>query len=161
MSISLPGKLLVMALLLSPMASFAQSGGGGGGGGGSSGGGSAGGGSIKRRLAGGASGGSVGTSPGTTAPSAGSAGAGTSAISGAPNGPANPAGLNNSLNDPSGAANASSLGMYRARMRQGPQTRAAPLGMRAGETLHLAAPSQLGQQVTEPVAQALAALTVR
>jgi hypothetical protein len=84
---SLPCKLLLVAFLLSPISTFAQSGGGGGG---SAGGGSAG-------------GGTSGAAPG--APSAGSAGGGTAAISGV-TGPANVGGLNNSGNDPSGVGNA-------------------------------------------------------
>ena len=91
--------------------------------------------------------------PGTTAPSAGSAGAGTSAISGAPNGPQNPAGLNNSLNDPSGAANASTPRNVPGTNAAGTANSGGSPGNASGEALHLVAPSQLGQQVTEPVAR--------
>jgi hypothetical protein len=94
MSHSLPFRLLVVAVLLSPVSALAQSGGGGGSGSG----GSAGGGSAGGKSAGGASGTAAG------APSAGSAGAGTAAVNGV-TGPANVGGLNNSGNDPSGAGN--------------------------------------------------------
>jgi hypothetical protein len=70
-------------ILISPVASFAQSSGGS------------------------AGGSSAGSSSGSAAgsPSAGSAGAGSQGISGVPPGPAAPGGLNNAGEDPSGAAN--------------------------------------------------------
>jgi hypothetical protein len=89
MSYSLPCRLLLVAVLLSPMSALSQ--GGGGGGGGSAGGASA--------------GGASGSGMAGAAPNAGSAGAGTAAVSGV-TGPANVGGLNNSGNDPSGAGNA-------------------------------------------------------
>ena len=95
MSYSVSCKLLLVAVLLSPIPAFAQGGGGGGAGGG----GSAGGASAGSASDGGASRAAVG------APRAGSAGAGTAAVSGV-TGPANVGGLNNSGNDPSGTGNA-------------------------------------------------------
>ena len=73
---------LHIAILISPVTSFAQSAGG--------------------SVVAGGSGSAAGS------PNAGSAGAGTSGISGVPPGPASPGGLNNAGEDPSGAGNASS-----------------------------------------------------
>ena len=77
----------VIAILILPAASFAQSSGGSSGGS------------------------SAGSSSGSAAgsPSAGSAGAGSQGVSGVPSGPAAPGGLNNAGEDPSGAGNASRL----------------------------------------------------
>jgi hypothetical protein len=96
MSDSFPVKIMIVAMLLSPVAALAQSGGGAGGG--SAGGSSAG---------GAASGPSAGTSSAAGSPNAGSAG--TAAVSGVPSGPANAGGLNNSGNDPSGAGQAAKV----------------------------------------------------
>lgn len=60
-------------------------------------------------LAQSAGGSSAGSSSAAGSPNAGSAGAGTSGISGVPSGPASPGGLNNAGEDPSGAANSSNL----------------------------------------------------
>ena len=91
-------RLLMAAVVIYPLAAFAQ--GSGGGSGGSAGGASAG---------GAASGATAGTGSAAGSPNAGSAGAGTSGISGVPSGPANVGGLNNSLNDPSGAGNSAKI----------------------------------------------------
>jgi hypothetical protein len=85
----LSSKLIVVAVLLTPLPAFAQ-GGGGSGGGGSAGGASAG---------GAASGSTAGSGSAVGSPNAGSAGAGTAGVSGVPSGPANAGGLNNSGND--------------------------------------------------------------
>jgi hypothetical protein len=91
MAASNPAKLFITALLITPIACFAQSGGSGGGSSGGSSGGTSSGGSATGGV--------------TAAPNAGSPGAGSAAINGV-TGPANPAGGFNTGNDPSGAGNA-------------------------------------------------------
>src|SRR6266446_8641739 len=83
--------IVAIALLVSPVTSFAQN---------SSGASSAG---------GAASGPSAGTGSAVGSPNAGSPGAGTAGISGVPSGPANVGGLNYSGNDPSGAGNSAKI----------------------------------------------------
>jgi hypothetical protein len=82
-SMKIASAIFAIAILISPVPSFAQSAGGSSSSGGS------------------------GSAAGS--PSAGSAGAGTSGISGVPPGPASPGGANNAGEDPSGAGNASRL----------------------------------------------------
>jgi len=91
MAASNPAKLFITALLITPIACFAQSGGSGVGSSGGSSGGTSSGGSATGGV--------------TAAPNAGSPGAGSAAINGV-TGPANPAGGFNTGNDPSGAGNA-------------------------------------------------------
>jgi PPE-repeat protein len=99
-------RLLLIALLATPVAAYGQSGGGAGGGGGGS---SAGGASAGTSGTGATSGPTAGSPSAAGTPSAGSAGAGSQAVSGAPSGPANLGGNNNSINDPSGAGNATKV----------------------------------------------------
>ena len=113
-----PTKLIVVAMLLTPLPVFAQGGGSGGSGGGSAGGASAG---------GAASGSTAGSGSAVGSPNAGSAGAGTAGVSGVPSGPANAGGLNNSGNDPSGAGNS-------AKMPEAPGTNAAGTANSSGST---------------------------
>jgi hypothetical protein len=74
--------IAAIAILMSPVSSFAQ----------------------------GAGGSSTGSGSTTGAPGGGSVGAGTSGIGGAPSGPASPGGLNNAAGNPSGAGSPSGLG---------------------------------------------------
>src|SRR6266480_3873605 len=89
---SVTTSIVAIALLVSPVISFAQSGSGGG-----------------SSAGGAASGPSAGTGSAAGSPNAGSPGAGTAGVSGVPSGPANVGGLNNSGNDPSGAGNSAKI----------------------------------------------------